>query len=211
MIIPVTSKHQQEMKGLKVIDTMLFIPSLTNLPVNEYKRFDIPDGQTITDVVRQHFTRNNGIEIYFKWDRHCFTTVSIINLLLVQLFTQDDWNIDLSKDAKIYKEKLENRKPGIVSLIEFDPDLILVEEENLGDNAFYTIRTIRIFAMDSILKKFQFKEMEGLREIFRKSVRRSENKIASMLHIDALDITFSHDVRTVVDVLLIVLFQFLTC
>ena len=197
VIFPVSLKHQQNMSGLKFIDTMLFIPSLTNLPIDEYVRkqtFVVPDGQNISEVIRHNFTQRSGIEILFKWDRHCFTTVSIVNLLLVQLFTQENWNIDLSKDARIYKEKLENRRPGVVSLIEFDANLILIEEENLDKDAFYTNRTISIFATDSILERFQTQNLKDIDAIFWRSVWHSVNRIENMLHLDTCDVTFEHQV-----------------
>ena len=73
----------------------------------------------------------------------------------MQLFNAKNWKLDYSWEAKIFKESLENRKPGIVSLIEFDDDFILIEEENIDKRAFYTNRTFRIFVGDRIIQQFE--------------------------------------------------------
>ena len=113
------------------------------------------------------------------------------------MYTEENWNIELSTKANIYKEKLENRKHNLVSLIEFDRDLVLIEEENTSENTFYTDRTIRIFVFPGILEKLKLKDIHGLRKIFKKAMRAAECNITKLVHCDDGDITFDDNVSIV--------------
>jgi len=168
-----------------------FIPSLTNASIaeaNEY--YSASENCGISDIVRKEFEGKRGHEVWFEWDDHSLTTVSLINMFLAQLFMEEKWNIELSTKANIYKEKLENRRSNVVSLIEFDRDLVLIEEENAAGTCFYTNRKIRIFVGSGILKKFELEKVDELRKIFKKSMLAAQNNITKFVHCEDGDIAF---------------------
>ena len=172
-----------------------FIPSLSNLSIAEaYDNYPASNACNISNVVRDDFKKRNGYEIWFKWNDHCLTTVSLINLFLTQLYTEEKWNIEISTKANIYKERLENRKHNVVSLIEFNPNLVLIEEENATESCFYTDRTIRIFVGCGILKKLKFETINELRKILKKSMLAAQNNITKLVHCEDGDIAFDDGV-----------------
>ena len=153
----ISNLHQKQLKNPK---SYLFNPSISNSSIDEalqkYSTDSTDPRKSISDIIEHKFANKMGHEIWFQWNNHCFTTVSLMNLFLVQLYTAEGWNVDLSISSNIFKEKLENRKHSIVSFIEFHHDLVLVEEENLAKNSFYTNRKIRIFVGKEVFSKFEF-------------------------------------------------------
>ena len=79
-------------------------------------------------------------------------------------------------------------------LVKFHQDLVLVEEENLAKDSFYTNRRIRIFVGKEVFSKFEFDEIGELVKIFTKAMRIAENNLSKLTKYEEGDITFQHGV-----------------
>jgi len=172
---------KETLKSYNELQTYIFIPTITNATISDYVEETGFKRKNLLYQIREAFkNKTNGYEFWYTWHSSCLNTLSLINLFLVQLFNEKNWKLDYSFKAKIFKESLENRKPGIVSLIEFDVDFLLVEEENIETGTFYTNRTFRIFVCDRILKQFESKSLSDLEEIFSAALQASQDKLLNI-------------------------------
>ena len=187
--------HQKQLNNPK---SYFFNPSISNHSIDEalqkYSTDSTDPRKNISDIMEHKFANQMGHEIWYQWKHHCFTTVSLMNLFLVQLYTAEGWNVDLSTGSNIFKEKLENRRHNIVSFIEFDHDLVLLEEENVAEASFYTNRKVRIFVGKNIFSKFKFNEINDLEKLFTKAMRIAESKLSKLTKHEEGDITFKYGV-----------------
>ena len=179
--IPARKETLKSCSKVQTDSWLIFIPTITNATIDDYVEKEGFKRETLLIQIRELFkNKNNGYELSYTWHASCLNTLSLINLFLVQLFKEKNWKREFSFEAQIFKEPLENRKPGVVSLIEFDGNFILVEEENVETGAFYTNRTFRIFVCDRILKQFESKRLGDLQEIVSGALQTSQDKLLNI-------------------------------
>jgi len=175
---------------------MLIIPSITNNSIDDYDGLPRGSTKSLSHHSEDFFLHGDGYELWYTWANHCISTISLMNVFLVQLYTHHNWNLELLRTAKIHKEKLENRKSGVVSIIDFDRSFIIVEEEAIVDNAFYTCRNIRIFLKKDVFKKFNIiQSIDDVEKMITKCMHAAEQKISKMLRIDDGDMRFHHGIK----------------
>ena len=179
----------------EIITKMLVIPTISSDTVRNYRETLGNVSIDISESVMKDFQERNGYELWYKFEKSSFATVSLINAFLVQLYIRKEWKFNLLRDADIFKEKLEDRRPGVVSLIKFSQDLVIIEEENLDRHHFYTNRIIRIFTTDQIVKEFNLEDIEDVDEMFTDSMYEAKKKI-QMIARKAI-ITFTHNVSNI--------------
>ena len=123
----------------------LIIPSLIN---NDAKTEESLDEL----YVKYHNEYDYKICYEFGSDT-CLASTGIMELFLVQMYTDRNWDLKFLNSATSFKEPIEARKPGKVFSVEFNPQgrrrVAIVEEEicnkeNDGSE-FYSSRKINIF------------------------------------------------------------------
>ena len=124
-----------------------------------------------------------GYEIYYHFEKECFSTAPLVDLFLTQLFISGKWNLNLLEKAISYKEKIEERiTNGVVCAVEFCPtennSILILEEERCGEGVqdFYTDRWIRIFVFDNSFSSLpNIDNFEEFQDLIEESLSRAQN------------------------------------
>ena len=144
-------------------DWYIMIPSLIANDVESFFKEKKLQGKYNTELEKQLYDSNELYQPYVKnceykqkftfGHRECFASINLMDLFMIQLFKEKNWNIGLFQKCRIFKEKIEMRTPGIVGILEVNQGLnrmLTVFEEELycngDDGSIYNERILRVFA-----------------------------------------------------------------
>ena len=87
--------------------------------------------------------------------KHCFASIHLMDLFLVSLYTDKEWDLSLLNNTVVSKKKIESRTPGIVFTMRFqkleknvERKAVIFEEERhtpSEDGSISITRIISIF------------------------------------------------------------------